>query len=366
MDPICVIGVGKLGICLSLCLASHDYKIIGIDKCSQMIESIKNDSYRSCEPHVEELLNKYKDNLELTTDISVVCRSKLIFVVVPTPSLPDNSYDHSAINSIIEELITFGKQDVHRDLVICCTTMPGYCESVQDKLKDYNYNVSYNPEFIAQGNIIQGMYKPDIVLIGESSVDSGNILVDLYTKICKNTPVFCRMSLLEAEITKISINCFITTKIAFANMIGDTVIASGYNPDKVLNAIGSDSRIGNKYLNWGYGFGGPCFPRDNRALGKYLHDNGLYSDICEATDSANNKHLEEQIKQFKLSHYDISKDVVINSVSYKPASILIEESQQLKFAVRLAKDGYNVTIFERQCVIEAVKNKFGDIFKFIY
>ncbi|MDP1881197.1 MAG: hypothetical protein Q8K60_09695, partial [Parachlamydiaceae bacterium] len=206
---------------------------------------------------------------------SRVLDNDIIFIIVSTPSLPDGKYDHSQVDSVIDKLIQLGRQDKIKDLVICCTTMPEYCDSVQRKLDNYNYRVSYNPEFIAQGTIIYNQQYPDMVLIGEADTKAGEILVNIYSNLVRNKPHYARLSRTEAEICKIALNCFLTTKISYANMVGDVLLKSGFNPEDVLNAIGSDSRVGNKYLKWGYGFGGPCFPRDNRAFAIYAEQIGV-------------------------------------------------------------------------------------------
>ena len=123
------------------------------------------------------------------------------------------------------------------------------------------------------------------------------------------------MSTTEAEITKLSLNCFLTTKISFANMIGDLAIKSNCNPANILQSIGSDSRIGSKYLNYGYGFGGPCFPRDNVALGKYAKKIGNYYDISKATDYSNLKHLKFQADQILKNNKN--KKIKFKYVTYK-------------------------------------------------
>lgn len=363
IESVSVVGVGRLGICLSLSFASKGFNVKGVDNNAGLVMSINDGSYKTSEPLVLEFLQKYSSKLSISINIKDALSNDIIFIVVPTPSLPDSSYDHSAIESVVNEIVELGVSEAHKLLVICCTTMPGYCAQLQEKVAEYNYSVSYNPEFIAQGAIMKGMMNPDIVLIGESTTEDGDILEYMYTKMCENKPTICRMSLTEAEITKISINCFITTKIAFANMIGDYAIQSGFSPDNVLHAIGCDSRIGGKYLKWGYGFGGPCFPRDNRALSKSLQDHGIYSVIPTATDESNKLHLSQQVKHF-VEKNPLPYDVLLNSVTYKPDSIILEESQQLEFAKKLAQNGYDVTIQDKQCVIAELEAVYGNIFKY--
>merc|ERR1712010_451481 len=155
-----------------------------------------------------------------------------------------------------------------------------------------------------------------MVLIGEGSPEAGDALEALYNRTCMNKPKICRMTPSSAEITKISINCFITTKISYANMIGDIADATE-DADKyeILKAVGEDSRIGGKYLLPGYGFGGPCFPRDNRALGHYAKSIGIEPLIPVATDQYNNLHTQIMIAN-KIAE---DKDVyTFSDVAYKP------------------------------------------------
>ena len=126
-----------------------------------------------------------------------------------------------------------------------------------------------------------------MVLIGQGNTEAGDILQKMYEDMTLNKPRIHRMSRVEAEITKIGLNCFLTTKISYANMIGDIVTKSGGNPDTVLSAIGDDTRIGDKYIKYGYGYGGPCFPRDNRVLALYAEDLGIDALISKASDSSN-------------------------------------------------------------------------------
>jgi UDPglucose 6-dehydrogenase len=204
-----------------------------------------------------------------------------------------------------------------------------------------------------------------MILIGEANKEAGDLVEKVYMDIVENSPRVCRMSRKEAEITKIALNCFLTTKIAYANMVGDVAINSECDPGVILSAIGSDSRIGNRYLNYGFGFGGPCFPRDNRAFGIFAKDMGVEPYISRATDLANDDHIHQQVKYWeKLKIGESFPEICIESVSYKPESTILTESQQLKLAIALRKKGFSILIKEREFVIEKLKEEFGDFFKY--
>ena len=369
-------GVGKLGLCFGLTLEKAGYNVLGCDIRGEYVTLLNNKTFNSFEEGVNQGLMKAV-NFQATTSMEKTLNfSDIIFVLVATPSLKNGRYDHSQIDTLVEKVKSFGVQKKPKHLIVCCTTMPGYCDTVQERLRDFNYIVSYNPEFIAQGTILRDQLQPDMVLIGEGSPEAGDILQEIYENHTATEPLVYRMSRTEAEICKISLNCFVTTKISFANMIGDIVIKSGGDPKIVLEAIGSDSRIGNKYLGYGFGYGGPCFPRDNRALAIYADDLDMPADISVATDRLNEKHLNFQVKDF-TENYDkeepiffdgagtnIGGEMVFEGITYKRGTTIIEESQQLLFAAQLAKFGYDVIIIDYEETILQVQEIYEDLFHY--
>jgi len=360
-NNISIIGIGKLGLCLSLNLEKNGFNVIGMDIDKSYIESINKKNLKSDEPSVEKYLKKTK-NFIVTTDIKKCLSNEIIFITVSTPSLESGRYDHSQIENVINQILQFGIQKNKKYLIINCTTMPTYCKTLQERLEKYNYEICYNPEFIAQGTIIKDQVNPDIVLIGCKSNKAYETISKIYQKICINNPVYYKMSTTEAEIMKIALNCFLTTKISYANMVGDIAKKVNCDPDIILKAIGSDTRIGNKYLKYGFGFGGPCFPRDNRAFGLFCEEHGIYPHISYATDLSNKSHLLYQVQQALES--GITK-VTIDTVTYKPESNILEESQKLKFALELCEKGINVSIIEKEKIIDKLKEKYGIKFNYI-
>jgi UDPglucose 6-dehydrogenase len=145
-------------------------------------------------------------------------------------------------------------------------------------------------------------------------------------------------------------------------MVGDLATKIGANPDKVLHAVGSDSRINNKFFRYGFGWGGPCFPRDTRAYMRLAKNNDMPFDMCEASTNINDKHLHFQIEQFLNSG---QSEYFTDSVTYKKGTVILEESQQLRFAYALAKSGIKVTIQESDKVIKILKESYGDVFNYV-
>ena len=355
---ISIIGVGKLGLCFSLNLEKAGFNVVGMDVNKSYIESLSRKTFNSDEPGVNELLKEAK-SIRFTTELKDALENDILFIVVNTPSTPDWKYDHFIIDRISDELIGLGRAAKRKDLIINSTTFPKYCESLQGKLKDYNYFVSYNPEFIAQGTILRDQVYAETVLIGEADEYAGDTIEQIYKIMCLSQIKFNRMGLTEAELVKLSVNCFLTTKISFANMIGDIAVRLNCNEEKVLSAIGADPRIGSKYLKYGFGFGGPCFPRDNRALAKCAEDVGVDAAISKATDEINKKHFEYQIQQFVKKNPYKEDLVEIEHITYKKESTLTEESQQLKFALGLKDLGYNIKILDDRESMKLITKQYG-------
>ena len=186
------------------------------------------------------------------------------------------------------------------------------------------------------------MQFPDMVLIGEEEKEAGDLLAEISLSIVKNTPQVMRLTLSEAEICKIAINSFVTTKISFSNQISEICeMTNGASAQRVLSAIGADSRIGRSYLNAGTGFGGPCFPRDNRAFRKYANSIGVDADLSIATDSINVRQDQRIIRLIEGKVAPGSKILVVG-LSYKPDTDVIEESPAVAFIERAQQAGYLV------------------------
>lgn len=359
-----ILGIGRLGLCFALNLERSGYQVTGVDISEEYINQLNAKTFFSFEPEVNELLRASK-NFSATTQIEKVTGNKcdLLFVMVATPSLPNGGYDHTQIDRVADQLIAAGKNETTTHLVIGATVMPGYTEQLQQKLAPYNYLVSYNPGFIAQGSIVQNQLYCDQVLIGEATTDAGDKLEAIYKQLCRSTPAICRMKPLSAEICKIATNCFLTTKISFANSIGDLATKAGAEPEKILAAIGSDSRIGHKFLGYGFGFGGPCLPRDNRALNYFANQSGYNLLLSEATDKANAQHLQFQFDQYMQQHA-AGQPIIMDEVVYKKGTVYLDESQPLALALKLAGAGCKVTIREKDPVIAELKKLYGNIFAY--
>jgi UDPglucose 6-dehydrogenase len=209
-----------------------------------------------------------------------------------------------------------------------------------------DFSVCYNPEFIALGDVINGLLEPDLVLIGESDCQSGAALEQLYKKYNRNSPRIARMSNVSAELTKISLNSYVTMKISFTNQL--RLIAARHpraDIHVILDALGSDSRIGKKYLRAGLSYGGPCFPRDNRLLAYTARQVGLEAPLAEASDRVNERTKEALVE--KVQEMAKPGDMVaVLGVTYKPHTYITEEAAGLFLAQQLKLRGYRVLVHD--------------------
>lgn len=368
-----IIGAGRLGLTFALLCEKAGFDVIISDKREEYISEIINRTYSNQEPQVNNLLQNSLKLTATTNNLTIIELCDIIFTFVPTPSNPDGSYNVTNVNEVVKDFFKIVKSNIHnknKKFVVGCTTNPGDVSNIQKKLSELNVSVAYNPEFIAQGQIVKGLQESDILLIGCDDRALVEILVEIYKKI-QVIPVNPHvMSPTAAEITKIGINCFLTTKISYANMIGDILINSNLSDeiDSVLSAIGDDTRIGKKYLNYGFGFGGPCLPRDNRALANYGDKLNLDLKLPKLVDTLNRNHAEFLKNYFKIKNPNKNVPFIMNSVTYKEGSDILEESQQLKLCVDLLEEGYYVFIRENESLIHQLdwlQNKFGDKIKFI-
>ena len=367
-----VIGIGKLGLSFSLLAENKGFEVIGSDFNQSYIDSLNNRTYKTDEPLIEEYLEVSR-KIQFTTHNSEIIRNTdLIFTFVATPSLPDGDYDHTFVDMVVNDFIDLSHQiDLsNKTFVIGCTVNPGYTDTVQEKLNQYGIKVFYNPEFIRQGNIIEDLMNCDFILLGNRPTDDTSDIKEVYSKFTKDV-VFKEMTPTAAEITKIGINCYLTTKISFANMIGQICHNTGIKNEisTVLDTIGSDSRVGNKFLKFGYGFGGPCLPRDNRALGKHADKIGLNFNIPNVIDEFNNNHLKFLVNKVITENPNKNFPLIFDSITYKKGINITTDSQQLLLLYSLLDEGYTCFIYETDLVRNSLEkelvSKYGNKVRFV-
>jgi nucleotide sugar dehydrogenase len=299
------------------------------------------------------------DRIDVLSDFA----PHFVFIGVDTPIGDNGDYDHSNVDRVLRELLVLRRARAVTDLVILCTTTPGFCDSRADAMSAHGYALSYSPAFVAQGSILIDQRRPDQVLIGQADSQAGERIETVYRRMCENRPAVHRMSRLSAEIAKLATNCALTMKIAFANAVGDLALRAGADPTTILDAVGADNRIGPGFLRYGFGYGGPCLPRDNRALNVFATRHGCEIFPAEAVDEMNRRHLAFQISHY-LERHPLNEPIHFEWVTYKPGTDILEESQPLAVAVALARAGRTVVIHEQPSVVTELRNRFGDLFQY--
>ncbi len=342
-----LIGAGRLGICLALLIERAGYDVLASDVRESYVNGLQNKEIITTEPEIQSLLSD-STRIDFTTDNDkVIQECDIIFTLVATPSLEDGSYDVSNVADVVSDFQRLGWKNkdslIGKSLVVGCTTNPGDCDVFAEKLSEVGVDVFYNPEFIAQGSIIKDLRNADMVLLGGYGHHVPELEKIYYGIQEPKISYIHNMSTRAAELTKIAVNCFLTTKISYANQVGQVMIKDGMESevDIVLNAIGSDSRIGTKYLGFGFGFGGPCFPRDNRAFAAYAQSVGVQSAIGETTDNFNNEHS-DFLRDYFINRNRSELPFCFKYLTYKPGIDILTESRPYDLALALLEEGYKV------------------------
>ena len=356
LKKLSVFGLGKLGACMAATFAERGYSVLGVDINAECVRKLNAGEAPVDEPLLAETVARAGNRLRATTNLAEAVATDISFFIVPSPSLPDGSFSNEFLMRAlapIAQAVRKAKKKGHI-FVVSSTTTPGACRKViipmlEKELggkcgKDFSF--CYNPEFIAIGDVVRGLLAPDMVLIGESDQRAGDLLEGLYLKYNTNQPRIARMSITSAELTKISVNSYITAKISFTNqlrMIAERLPDT--NIHQILDAIGSDSRIGKKYLRAGLSFGGPCFPRDNRLVAHVAKEVGLSAPLAEATDAVNEM-TKEQLAAQALAGCKPGDTVAVLGMSYRPHTYITEESAGLHIAQSLKHNGCRVLVHD--------------------
>jgi UDPglucose 6-dehydrogenase len=355
-EKIAVFGLGKLGASMAGVFADTGFKVNAFDIDIKKVELINSGKAPVYETGLNEIIKKNSTIIKGYTNCKDILKDVFIsFVIVPTPSRDDGTFETKYAENVAELIGEELKNLNHYHVVVLTSTvLPGdsrkkiisKLEEFSNKICGKDFGFCYSPEFIALGSVINDLKTPDYFLIGEYDNYSGDELVYVNKKVASKDPEICRMKIEEAELAKIATNSYITQKITFANYI--SAICSkieGANANVVTNAIGTDSRIGKKYLNGGMSYGGPCFPRDNRALSKYSDSIGIKSEIPFGVDKFNKEYAAWIVSRVSDVAPGFTKVGVVG-LSYKPGSHLIEESPSFGILESLLSKGHEVSGFD--------------------
>jgi UDPglucose 6-dehydrogenase len=366
-----IIGLGKLGAPMAAVMAHKGHMVVGVDVNPDYVAAIQQGHAPLRETGLEEMIQANRERLSATTDYEqAVLETDATFIIVPTPSDPDGRFSLRNVMIAAEKIgAALRKKQGWHLVVLSSTVMPGSTggkllpalEEYSGKKCGEGFGLCYNPEFIALGSVIRDMLNPDMILIGESDERSGEILERFYTGVCDSNPHIRRMNHVNAELTKISVNTFVTTKISYANMLAQVCeTLPGADVDVVTSAIGCDSRIGQKYLKGALGYGGPCFPRDNLAFSALARANGVPPILAEATHQLNQSQA-PRLAKWILARLPEGGTVGVMGLSYKPNTEVIEESQGLALAKHLLSVGVPVIVYDPAAMENAQPQLVGNV-----
>jgi UDPglucose 6-dehydrogenase len=356
VQSISVVGLGKLGAPMAACFAARGFEVCAVDADARKTDALNRGLPPVHEPGLAELLRESHGRLKAIQDTERAVRdSEVTFIVVGTPSEPGGGF---SLCNVLPTCEAIGralrmKQAFHL-VVLTSTVMPGSTggevkaalEHASGRRCGEDFGLCYNPEFIALGTVIRDFYFPDFLLIGESDPRSGEILGEIYQRVCKNSPKAARMNFINAEITKLAVNTFITTKISYANMLArlcEKLAEADVNV--ITDTLGLDTRIGPKYLKGAVSYGGPCFPRDNRAFAALASQAGAFSDLAETTDRFNRAQI-KWLADLVRRHYSGVGSIGILGLTYKPDTDVVVESFGLLLAKELSSASLSVLAYD--------------------
>jgi UDPglucose 6-dehydrogenase len=351
-----IVGLGKLGASMAAAIASRGHDVIGVDVNHRAVDALNAGMAPVQETGLQALIEENRPRLRATmSHEEAICESELTFVIVPTPSDDRGAFSLQYAAYAFREIGRgLADKKTHHTVVLTSTVLPGatrygllpILERHSGRKAGAGFGLCYSPEFIALGSIIRDFLAPDFLLIGEFDEASGAHLEACYREIMSPTTPVRRMTLENAELAKISVNAYVTTKITFANMLAEMCARiPGGDVDVVSDALGLDTRIGRKYLTGGLGFGGPCFPRDNVALSFIAGVIGAQSDLPLTTDRLNRSLADRVLQQLGAR---VSRDmtVAVLGLAYKPFSHVTEESQSILLVKAFLEHGARLLAYD--------------------
>lgn len=378
-ERISLVGLGKLGLCLAACYADAGYEVLGVDIEEQVVDSINRGVAPLQEPGLDELIAKYggKQLRATTNHKEAIETTDITIILVATPSNPDGSFSNRHVEAALEALATtYGKSKKTRHLfIISSTIMPGsieesfipIIEKYSGKKFNLDFGVCFDPDFVALGNVVKGFKRPDLVIIGESAPEYGKQVEALHHKMCENEPVVSHMSLTSAEIAKVCLNAYITTKISFANSVANLCEKiPGADVDAITKAIGADRRISPYYFQGGLSFGGTCFPRDTKAYITMGNKCNIQIELLQAVERVNkyqDQHLAEMVlrEALKGGH----RSVGILGLAFTPNTPVVTESPAIKLIRELLKNDLRVVAYD-PLAISSAKAILGSAIEYVH
>ena len=367
---IAIVGTGYVGLVSGTCFAEMGSHVTCVDVDAQKIEKLKNGEMPIYEPGLEELVrrNVGYGRLRFTTDLTEVLDDvEVVFSAVGTPPDEDGSADLKYVLAVARQ---FGQHINKYTILVTKSTVPvGTAQKVKAAIQEeldkrgvqVPFDVASNPEFLKEGAAIKDFMSPDRVVVGTESERAREVMTRLYKPFLINNFRVIFMDIPSAEMTKYAANAMLATRISFMNDIANLCERVGASVDSVRKGIGTDSRIGSKFLYAGCGYGGSCFPKDVKALLHTGIDNGYHMEVIEAVERVNER--QKYIvydKIVKAVGSVAGKTIAILGLAFKPETDDMRESPALVVIQRLLADGAKVRVFD-PIAMDECRRRIGDV-----
>ena len=354
---ISVVGTGYVGLVSGSCFAETGVNVSCVDIDKRKIEMLNHGNIPIYEPGLEDIVKKNveKGRLTFTTSLEESIKdSDVVFIAVGTPPDEDGSADLKYVLGVAREI---GSSMDHYLVVVTKSTVPvGTSVKVQNAIQEelekrkekIPFDVASNPEFLKEGSAVNDFLKPDRIIVGTESERAQKFIKKLYKPFLLNGHPILFMDITSAEMTKYAANSMLATKISFINDIANLCEILGADVDSVRKGIGSDPRIGNKFIYPGTGYGGSCFPKDVKALIRTADENGYSLDVLKAVESVNSRQKEVLFHKIK-QHFNSDlkgKKIAIWGLAFKPKTDDMRESPSLVIIDNLLKAGAKVVAYD--------------------
>ena len=374
---ITIVGTGYVGLVTGACFAEMGNKVICVDKNKEKIEELKNGIVPIFEPGLKAMVNEsyQKRVLSFTTSLEeAINESEIVFIAVGTPQDEDGSADLSHVINVAKEI---GEKMNHPHIVVDKSTVPvGTANKVRETIQsaldnrneDIEFDVVSNPEFLKEGTAIKDFMQPDRVVIGSENQSSTNTLKALYRPFTINRERFIQMDIKSAEMTKYAANSFLATKISFMNEMSNICERVGADVNMVRIGIGSDNRIGYKFIYPGCGYGGSCFPKDIKALKRTSENYGYTANILQAVEKVNvhQKRVLVQKITDKFGDNLSGKCFAIWGLSFKPGTDDMREAASVIIINELIEKGATIRAYDPKAMKEAENHYFRNQSNILY
>lgn len=362
---ISVIGTGYVGLVAGACLADMGNNVICVDNNIEKLRQLKNGIIPIYEPGLEELVKVNISENRLTFSSSIkesVKDTDVCFIAVGTPQDEDGSADLSNVYSVAEE-IAAGINE-YKVIVDKSTVPVGTAEKLTNFIKSKTnvpFDIVSNPEFLKQGNAVDDFLSPDRVIIGSNSDKATQIMQEIYSPFFRTGNRVIVMDVKSAEMTKYAANSFLATKVSFMNEIANLCEKVGADVEMVRVGMSTDTRIGNRFLFPGVGYGGSCFPKDVRALIRTGNENSCEMNIVTAVDNANYKQKIEFLKKITNKFGDDLSGITfaIWGLAFKPKTDDMREAPAITIIKNLLDKGAKIQAYDPKAV-ETAKRIFKD------